>query len=103
MLGIDEIKKTAKSSSGFSGGLEDLGKFKEGFCFKIDVADPNDFPWIFCTNDMVEKEDWMDAIYKLVKRVSSGGVSNSLKVEGEVVLQQEEEDALMGEPSAFYE
>jgi hypothetical protein len=34
-LSIHDIKPITKNSKGFSGGLEDLGNFKEGFCWKV--------------------------------------------------------------------
>lgn len=39
------IKKT-----GYSGGIEELGNFKEGFCFKINsLQGGEELSWIMCT------------------------------------------------------
>jgi len=35
MLSINDIKPITKGKKGYSGGLEDIGNFKEGFCWKV--------------------------------------------------------------------
>jgi hypothetical protein len=41
----------------YYGGLEDLGNFKEGFCFKIVAR--NDALWNICADTLNEKIEWM--------------------------------------------
>jgi len=53
---ISEIKPIFKSVKGFSGGLEDLGNFKEGFCFKVITMNQE---WVMCAESLPEKENFM--------------------------------------------
>jgi len=44
------IKPIVKTKKGLSGGLEDIGNFREGFCFKvISVAEES---WIVCNDNI---------------------------------------------------
>jgi len=36
----------------YEGGVEDQGNFKEGFCFKLNVANDRLLVWILCSNDL---------------------------------------------------
>lgn len=62
-LHMDSIKPIIKTKKGLSGGLEDIGNFKEGFCFK--VVSSAEESWVICLDDMTEKLQWMDALIKL--------------------------------------
>lgn len=60
---INSIKPVTMKRNGYSGGVEDLGNFKEGFCWKVNaMVDGNDNTWIMCTEDLFEKEAWMKII-----------------------------------------
>lgn len=59
-MSIHDIKPVSKTSKGYGGGLEDIGNFKEGFCFKVVKSD--DSSWIMCTENIKDKEEWMEAI-----------------------------------------
>lgn len=62
-LHFDIIKPIVKTKRGLSGGLEDLGNFKEGFCFKvISTAEES---WIMCLDDANTKAQWIDTISKM--------------------------------------
>jgi len=56
-LSIHSIKPIIKGKNGFSGGLEDIGNFAEGFCFKVVKSD--DSAWIICVDNLKDKEEWM--------------------------------------------
>jgi len=59
-MSIHDIKPIFKNAKGYGGGLEDIGNFKEGFCWKVIKSD--DASWIMCSDNMKEKEEWMEAI-----------------------------------------
>lgn len=42
------------------GGLEDVGNFREGYCFRI--KSQTKVIWNFCADNMVEKTKWLNAI-----------------------------------------
>jgi len=66
-LAISVIKPVIKVKGGYTGGVEDLGNFREGFCWKVNGSqDGEDVTWIMCSNDLFEKEHWMEII-RLVK------------------------------------
>ena len=66
-LAIASIKPVIKTMMGYTGGLEDLGNFREGMCWKVNgVVEGEDVTWIMCANDLFEKEEWMEII-RLVK------------------------------------
>jgi len=48
-MGINSMKPITKGKNGFKGGLEDIGNFKEGFCFKV-VSSKGE-TWIICADD----------------------------------------------------
>jgi hypothetical protein len=59
-MAISAIKPITKTKNGLSGGVEDLGNFKEGFCWKVNADnDGEEVTWIMCTLDLFEKETWM--------------------------------------------
>lgn len=81
-LPINVIKPITKGKKGFAGGLEDLGNFKEGFCFKIVLS--NGEEWIMCCDSLDEKEEWMDAIV-LVKGLMTT-ITTSAVLEGQITI-----------------
>jgi len=40
--------------------MEDIGNFKEGFCFKLLAS--SELVWIVCADDLDDKNTWMAAI-----------------------------------------
>jgi hypothetical protein len=48
-----------------TGGVQDIGDFKEGFCFKL-IAKTGD-QWTFCADTKPLKEKWLSEIRPLVK------------------------------------
>jgi hypothetical protein len=81
-IALAAIKPVVKTKKGISGGVEDLGNFREGFCWKVVKSD--DSQWIMCTNSLQEKEEWMDAIIAI--KGSFTVFEKSLKMEGDAVL-----------------
>jgi len=59
-LSIHDIKPISKNSKGFSGGLEDLGNFKEGFCWKVLTSEEEE--WVMCSDNLEAKENFMEAL-----------------------------------------
>jgi hypothetical protein len=41
----------------YSGGLVDIGNFREGFCFKLYLR--NDAVWALCASSFKEKNEWI--------------------------------------------
>lgn len=60
---LDSIKPIIKGKKGLSGGLEDLGNFREGFCFRI--LGSHKINWIMCGDALSDKENWMSLIEKV--------------------------------------
>lgn len=68
---------------GYKGGLEDIGNFKEGFCFRI--KSQTNVIWNVCADTMEQKTKWMAQITEVLRSVKS-----NYKSTGEsVVLSQE--------------
>jgi len=60
---MSTIKPVSFTRNGYTGGVEDLGNFKEGFCWKVNAfVDSEDSTWIMCSSDLFEKEAWMKII-----------------------------------------
>jgi hypothetical protein len=57
---IAEIKPIVKTKKGYTGGLSDLGNFREGFCFKVALSDGPE--WVMCSANLTDKEAWMVAL-----------------------------------------
>lgn len=85
VMPINIMKPIVKTKKGLTGGVEDLGNFREGFCWKVVMDD--DREWIMCTPSITLKEDWMDAITK-VKGMASIMTSELKSLEGEVSLDE---------------
>ena len=68
---MNSIKPIIKTKKGLTGGLEDIGNFKEGFCFKVITGAEeswvvNFIVWIkMCNDNLTDKLKWMDAIVKI--------------------------------------
>jgi len=57
------IKPIVQGKNGPMGGVEELGNFKEGYCFKVNaVATGGDVTWIMCAPSLGDKNDWMKMI-----------------------------------------
>lgn len=64
---MQTIKPVIKSKKGYQGGVEELGNFREGFCWKVNAMIGGDeITWIMCTQNLTDKEVWMETI-RLVK------------------------------------
>lgn len=49
-LMMQTIKPVIKSKKGYQGGVEELGNFREGFCWKVNAMIGGDeITWIMCT------------------------------------------------------
>jgi len=83
VLPIHEMKPVVRGKIGYSGGVEDIGNFREGFCWKVVKSD--DVEWIMCSSSNDKKEDWMDAIVK-VKGMASIMTTELAELEGEITL-----------------
>ena len=60
------------SSKYVKGGVEDMGNFKEGFCFSLNYKkNSNKSKWIICSDSYAEKMKWVNCIAKL-KLISQG-------------------------------
>lgn len=80
---ISQIKPIIRTSRGFTGGIEDVGNFKEGFCFKLITL--NVIDWIICNDSLAEKENWMTFISR-IKGVFSKFEQPEKVLEGNVVV-----------------
>lgn len=67
VIKINEIKDNDKNA--FIGGIENYGDFKEGFCFNINMK--NEDKITICSDTQIEKEKWMNSIYKLKQNSDS--------------------------------
>jgi hypothetical protein len=55
-----------------TGGIEDLGNFQEGFCFKIKGQSKiNSFKWVICADDYSNKANLMKKLLTLTLRNQS--------------------------------
>lgn len=98
-LAISSIKPITKTKMGLSGGVEDLGNFKEGFCWKVNADnDGEEVTWIMCTLDLFEKETWMTMIAEVKGKFTVFEKSQGL--EGEATLGG---GSLEGKPVAIYD
>ena len=46
----------------YEGGVEDQGNFKEGFCFRVNVANERLLVWILCSSDVNDKMGWLEIL-----------------------------------------
>jgi len=61
---LEDIKVDAFHPDILEGGLEDIGNFKEGFCFRI--KSKTEVVWNLCADTNREKVEWMHALEKLI-------------------------------------
>lgn len=54
------------------GGVEDIGNFAEGYCFMIKYINySRHFIWEFCTDNIYEKDKWMNTIIKATMKINA--------------------------------
>lgn len=80
---MNSIKPIIKTKKGLTGGLEDIGNFKEGFCYKVITGAEES--WIMCNDSLTDKLKWMDAIIKIKGALTIVG-DDEPEVEGIVNL-----------------
>ena len=56
---------TVVEGEGFKGGIENIGSFDEGFCFKVKTIRSQPTTWVLCSEKEDENIKLMDAIKKL--------------------------------------
>lgn len=62
-MSLSNIKPIIEKRTGYGGGVENLGDFREGYCWKVNaIVEGSDVTWIMCANDLYEKETWMKTI-----------------------------------------
>jgi len=55
-MDLSMIKPCVQTKNGMTGGVEDIGNFKEGFCLKVTSnGDAGELAWILCSHDLLEK------------------------------------------------
>lgn len=65
-LSISSLYDVDNGKEALSGGVCDLGNFKEGFCYELKgVRNAIDFRWIICSDTYEEKSTFMNAVAKL--------------------------------------
>lgn len=64
-VALAAIKPIVKTNVGYTGGLEDMGDFEEGFCFKIIASVGSDEAWIICVATAELKLQWMNTVTSL--------------------------------------
>lgn len=67
VIQINEIKDNDNNI--YLGGIENYGDFKEGFCFNINMK--NEDKITICSDTQIEKEKWMNSLYKLKQNLDS--------------------------------
>lgn len=66
-IDIEDIVK--QKGNTFKGGIEDLGNFKEGHCFIVKyISLSNKGILEMCTENLIQKNEWMKKLVKLVKK-----------------------------------
>jgi len=61
---IENIKVDAFKPEILKGGLEDIGNFQEGFCFRL--VSKTEVIWNICADTMREKIQWMHDLENLI-------------------------------------
>lgn len=71
---------------GYKGGLEDIGNFREGFCFRLKST--TNIIWNICADSMDQKEKWMKIIFSLLQNTKSNykSTGDSLVISQEIKL-----------------
>ena len=60
------------ANSKFLGGVEDIGNFKEGFCFKLKQRSSGTIEWIVCADTPDEKGQWLGILANLRLKAQGG-------------------------------
>ena len=87
------LRKLLPQADGkFKGGVEDLGDFKEGFCFKLQFLLDRKRVVVLCADSMEIKQNWMNSMVEAKKiadmaitKVPAFSVDETV-VEGESVI-----------------
>lgn len=81
-LPMSVVKPIIAFRQRYSGGLEDIGNFAEGFCLSVLSEQET---WVLCADSLEDKEEWMLAI------ASAKGLAQKViekKLEGTTTLSQ---------------
>ena len=72
--------------SKYIGGLEDIGNFREGFCFRL--KSKTRIVWNVCADTLDVKLKWMKAIYSIMEKteIKVEGSGESLVIAPEIKL-----------------
>jgi len=68
---LEKIVRDPKDPNKITGGVEDVGNFKEGFCFRIKTT--TKAIWNFCADRLVDKQKWISAIQQTQINPSDSG------------------------------
>ena len=68
VIQVNEIEDN-QDRNNFIGGVENYGDFKEGFCFNLNMKTEDKIT--ICSDTQIEKEKWMNSIYKLKENSES--------------------------------
>jgi hypothetical protein len=50
-----------------AGGVQPLGRFKEGYCLKANTVNgASNEVWVFCYDTEIKRDDWLEAL-RIVK------------------------------------
>jgi len=71
---------------GYKGGLEDVGNFREGFCFRLKLT--TNVIWNICADSQDQKEKWMKTLFGLLENTKSNyqGTGDSFIISHEIKL-----------------
>jgi len=61
---LENISNDPEHPDVLKGGVEDIGNFKEGFCFRLNSK--TEIVWNICADSNRDKIEWMHAFEKLV-------------------------------------
>lgn len=92
----NQIKPIIVTKNGVSGGLDDIGNFKEGYCWRVIQSD--DVNWVMCSDALDDKEGWMAAIRE-IKNAYTVFEAPPKKIEGTITLGHEMD--IMDKPQDF--
>jgi len=62
---LDWIEPSVIGDMGYKGGLEDIGNFREGFCFRLKST--TKVIWNICADSRDQKQKWMKTIFGLLE------------------------------------
>lgn len=64
-MSVNSILPITFQGETFSGGLEDIGQFSEGYCFKVENR--LEESWNLCCNQLEEKIRWLGKLQQLIR------------------------------------